>query len=270
MLRKKTSRDDIIIMTTCPTDSLTSETLRRYARHLVLPSFGEEAQRKLLGASVVMVGAGGLGASCLSYLAAAGIGHIGIIDADSVELSNLNRQIIHETGDIGRPKALSATDRISELNPDCEVTPHLTRLGTENALELLSKYDLVIDGSDNFETRYVINDACMQLRTPWVYAAVRGWHAQMSSFRPDISIEDVCYRCLVPEAPPLRLNCEEGGIIGPLVGTVGTLQALEAIRILTGIGTTMHGTLHRYDALNNQWKISTLGRDEQCHHTLRP
>ena len=251
-------------MTICPSDTLTHAHLRRYARHLVLPSFGESAQRTLLSSHVLMLGAGGLGASCLSYLAAAGIGRISIVDADTVELSNLNRQIIHETGDIGRPKALSAADRISELNPDCLVTTHITRLDAHNASTLIADADLIIDGSDNFETRFALNDACIAASTPWVYAAVRGWNAQMTSFRPDLGTDQPCYRCLVPDAPPLRMDCAEGGIIGPLVGITGSMQALEAIRILTGIGTTMAGMLHRYDALSGVWKQSILKRDHNC------
>jgi molybdopterin/thiamine biosynthesis adenylyltransferase len=253
-------------MTTCLSETLTHDSLRRYARHVVLPDFGEAAQRKLLAAHVLMVGAGGLGASCLSYLAAAGIGRLSIVDADSVELSNLNRQIIHETGDIGRPKALSSADRISELNPDCQVMPLITRITDSNAMQLIENVDIVIDGSDNFETRYVLNDTCMKAKKPWVYAAVRGWQAQMTSFRPDLDVQHPCYRCLVPEAPPLRGNCEEGGIIGPLVGIVGSMQALEAIRILSGVGTSMQGHLHRYDAWTNNWRQSTLSRDKQCVH----
>lgn len=253
-------------MTTCPSDNLSHESLRRYARHVVLPDFGEAAQRTLLHSHVLMIGAGGLGAGCLSYLAAAGIGHIGIVDGDTVELSNLNRQIIHETGDIGRAKALSASDRISELNPDCTVTTYLTRLTADNAAELIAPYELIIDGSDNFETRFVLNDACIRAKKPWIYAAVRGWQAQMTSFRPDLSSSQPCYRCLVPEAPTRLMDCAEGGIIGPLVGIIGAMQALEAIRILSGTGTPMHGKLHRYDALQGTWKQSTLHHDASCPH----
>lgn len=253
-------------MNFCTLDNLSHDTLRRYARHLVLPDFGEAAQQKLLQSKVLMLGAGGLGASCLSYLAAAGIGHIGIVDADMVELSNLNRQIIHETGDIGRPKVLSAADRISELNPDCHVTTYQTRLDASNVDSLITPYDLIIDGCDNFDTRFALNNACMLAKKPWVYAAVRGWQAQMTSFRPDLGQEQPCYRCLVPAPPPRTLNCEEGGIIGPLVGIVGSMQALEAIRILTGIGIGMHGKLHRYDAHTNNWRQSKLVYDMACPH----
>ncbi len=242
---------------------LTHEDLRRYARHLVLPEFGETAQRKIMASSVLFIGAGGLGAASLSYLTASGIGHIGIVDDDKVELSNLGRQIIHETGDIGRAKVLSAADRMSELNPEVCITTHKIKLDTSNAEHLMKDYDLIIDGSDNFETRYVINDACLSLKKPWVYAAVRGWKGQITSFRPDIT-PSPCYRCYVPQAPHDRNDCAEGGVISPLVGIIGSMQALEALRILTGIGNTLHGTLQRYDGVSARWQHAHITLDPHC------
>jgi molybdopterin/thiamine biosynthesis adenylyltransferase len=248
-------------MTNCT--PLSHDDLRRYARHLVLPDFGEAAQRKLMASSVLFIGAGGLGAASLSYLAATGIGHIGIVDDDKVELSNLGRQIIHETGDIGRAKAHSAEDRISEINPEVRISTHLTKLDATNAQNLIKDYDMVIDGSDNFETRYALNDASIARKKPWVYAAVRGWHGQITSFRPDIN-PSPCYRCLVPEAPHGRNDCAEGGVVSPLVGIMGSMQALEAIRILTGAGSTLHGKLQRYDGLKASWSQAHITHDMYC------
>lgn len=248
-------------MTACT--PLSHDDLRRYARHVVLPQFGEAAQRRLLASSVLVIGAGGLGAASISYLAAAGVGRLGIVDDDKVELSNLGRQIIHETGDIGRHKALSAQDRISELSPDTVVEPHLLQLTAANAAELIQRYDLIVDGSDNFETRYALSDACLQLKKPWVHAAVRGWQGYITSFLHDTHTAP-CYRCLVPSPPPNRQNCAEGGVISPLVGIMGSMQALEAIRILSGVGATLQGQVQRYDALKGTWQTSRLTPDIYC------
>jgi molybdopterin/thiamine biosynthesis adenylyltransferase len=192
-----------------------------------------------------------------------GIGTIHIVDADVVELSNLNRQIVHETGDIGRLKVASASDRLSELNPDVRVITHAERFTAENADALLEGVDLLLDGCDNFETRYVINHACLRANVPWVYSAVRGFEAQLSCF--DVRGQGTpCYQCLVPEAPPNRQDCEERGVLGALVGIMGSMMAVEAVKMLTGIGAPYYGRLVRYDALSGIWKESALLRDPAC------
>jgi len=212
--------------------ALTLEQQRRYARQIQIAEFGENAQAKLLAARVLVVGAGGLGAACISYLAAAGIGHLGIIDHDRVELSNLNRQIIHETGDIGRLKAESAGDRVEELNPDVQVTLYPEKFTPANAAAIIAGYDLVLDGCDNFETRFIVNAACIAQRKPLVSAAVRGWEGQVASFAPHLG--SPCYRCFVSPDAPEANTCREAGIIGPLCGIVGSMQALEAVHMLLG------------------------------------
>ncbi len=241
---------------------LTDDDRRRYARQLLLPEIGEAGQEALSESRVLMIGAGGLGASALSYLAAMGVGTIGIADADIVELSNLNRQIVHETGDIGRLKVASAKDRLFELNPAVRVETHPVRLDDANAASLISAYDLILDGSDNFETRYILNEACITIKRPWIYAAVRGFDAQLSFF--DVSGGTPCYRCLVPEIPGGRNDCAERGVIGALVGVIGSMMALEAVKYLCGVGTSYGGHLLRYQALRGRWKDSILLRDPEC------
>jgi molybdopterin/thiamine biosynthesis adenylyltransferase len=243
--------------------SLTPEARRRYARHVLLPELGEEGQMRVMGAHVLMVGAGGLGASALSYLAAMGVGTISIVDADTVELSNLNRQILFEVGDIGRMKVASAADRIGELNPDVHIIAHPIRFTEQNAEALLEGVDLLLDGSDNFETRYAINRACLNRAIPWVYSAVRGFEAQLSCF--DVQgAATPCYQCLVPESPPERQDCAERGVLGALVGVMGSIMAVEAVKLLTGIGSPYHHRLLRYHALTGAWKESALLRDPSC------
>lgn len=244
------------------------DTLRRYARHLLLKDVGREGQARLAGARVLGVGAGGLGAASLSYLAAAGIGTLGIMDHDVVERSNLNRQIIHETGDIGRRKVESAADRIAELNPEVKVETHPFRFPGEDqeavGRQILSSYDLILDGSDNFATRFALNAACHRRGKTLISGAVRGWHAQLTCFKSYLGPPHPCYRCLVPEAPPNRNDCAENGVIGPLVGIVGSMQALEAIKELLGIGGSLSGRLLRYDGLAVRWRESELPRDPEC------
>ena len=242
--------------------SLSDSDRRRYARHLLLPEIGPAGQERLLASRVLMVGAGGLGASALSYLTAMGVGTIGIIDADSVELSNLNRQIIYETGDIGRLKVAAAKDRLQELNPDVRVETYPLRLEAANAAEIFASYHLIMDGCDNFETRYVINRACIDTCLPWVYCALRGWEAQLSCFNP--ARNTPCYQCLVPEAPPERNDCAERGVIGALTGIMGSMMALEAVKMLLGIGNPYYGRLLRYHALKGEWRESLLQRDPEC------
>lgn len=236
--------------------------LRRYARHLNVKGIGEEGQQKLLISSVLVIGAGGLGASAISYLAAAGIGRIGIVDHDMVELSNLNRQIIHETGDIGRSKAESAADRVEELNPDVTVPVHRTQLSEENADELVAGYDIIIDALDNYAARFALNDACLKQNKPWIHAAVRGWEAVMTTFLP--APTNPCYRCLIPDLPPAINDCAVHGIAGPVVGIIGSLQALETIKYLTRAGETLNGKLLRFDGFKNEWKTSALEKDPGC------
>jgi molybdopterin-synthase adenylyltransferase len=243
---------------------LTNDEYRRYARHLLMPEIGEAGQERLFATRVLVIGAGGLGASALSYLAACGIGTIGIVDDDRVEISNLNRQIIHETGDIGRLKVESAADRLHELNPTLTILPYAERFSEENALRLIAAYDIVVDGCDNFATRYIMNRTCRQASKPWIYCAVRGWEAQLSCFQSSHSHVMPCYQCFVPESPPERHDCAERGVLGALVGVMGSIMAVEVIKIALKIGTSYEGQLLRYHALHGTWKNSRLLRDVDC------
>ncbi|MDX2072846.1 MAG: HesA/MoeB/ThiF family protein [Alphaproteobacteria bacterium] len=240
--------------------------LRRYARHIVLPDIGEAGQEKLATAKVLAVGAGGLGASCLMSLAASGVGQIGIVEPDHVELSNLPRQTLYETADIGRKKAEAARDRLEEMNPDIRIDTHPGRLDEGNAEALIAGYDVVVDGTDNFASRYAINDACLRAKTPWVHAAMIGFTAHFSTFAPHLDVALPCYRCYVPEAPERERSCAQEGIISPLAGIAGSLQALETIKLLLGIGTPLIGTLLRFDALTSEFHRSSLKRDPACKH----
>ena len=233
---------------------------RRYARHILLPEIGETGQTALAEASVLVIGAGGLGSAVIAYLAAAGIGRIGIIDHDHVELSNLQRQIIHEQADIGRLKVESAGDRIAELNPDCAVDLHPRRITQENAAAIIGRYTIVADGCDRFATRLVVNDACMQTGVPLVSAAIAGFSGQLMTVIP--AARTPCYRCFVGEAPP-EAGCRETGVIGPLCGVMGSLQALEVIKHIAGL-PTLAGRLLRYDGLRYRQHISSLAHDTAC------
>jgi adenylyltransferase/sulfurtransferase len=239
---------------------LNDDEKRRYARQLLMPEVGEAGQEKLLASKVLVIGAGGLGAASLSYLAAMGVGNIGIMDADYVELSNLNRQIIHETGDIGRAKVESAADRVAELNPLTKITPYKTRFTEDNA-DIVANYDLIIDGVDNFATRYIINAACLRHKKAWVYAAVRGWSGQIATFQP--MPNQPCYRCLVPDEPHNRNDCAERGILGAVVGVMGAMQAVEAVKYLLGLQEEQTYLL-RYDGLKGEWKKSKIIKDLEC------
>jgi len=240
-------------MTTLP--PLTDDELERYARHIVLPEIGGPGQRKLKAARVLVVGAGGLGAPVLAYLAAAGVGTLGIADDDAVSLSNLQRQVIHGTDSLGRSKAESARDAILRINPHVEVELHELRLTSENAPALVAGYDLVIDGTDNFETRFAVADACAQEKRPLVHAAVGRFDGSLTVLKPFESSADggknPSYRDLFPEPPPPGLvpSCAAAGVVGALVGVMGTLQAMEAIKLITGIGEPLVGRLLLYDAL---------------------
>jgi molybdopterin/thiamine biosynthesis adenylyltransferase/rhodanese-related sulfurtransferase len=242
---------------------LTKPEVYRYSRHLILPEVGVEGQQKLKAASVLLVGAGGLGSPIALYLAAAGVGHLGIVDFDVVDESNLQRQIIHGTSDVGRPKLESAKARINEINPHVDVTTYETRLTSANALEILRGYDIVIDGTDNFATRYLTNDACVLLGIPNVYGSIYRFEGQVSVFA---TAEGPCYRCLFREPPPPGLvpSCAEGGVLGVLPGTIGTLQATEAIKLLLGIGQPLIGRLLLYDALTLRFRTLNLRKDPSC------
>ncbi len=242
---------------------LTTDELQRYHRHLILPEVGEDGQRRLKAASVLLVGAGGLGSPAALYLAAAGVGHMGIIDADDVELSNLQRQVIHDTADVSRAKVASAEQRVRALNPHVEVATYRARLTSSNAMELLANYDVIVDGSDNFATRYLINDACVLLTKPNVHGSVLRFEGQASVFS---SGEGPCYRCLFREPPPPALvqNCEESGVLGVVPGLIGVVQATEAIKLITGIGETLAGRLLLVDALRMQFRTIDLVRDPEC------
>jgi len=233
---------------------LTADERGRYARHLILPGVGIEGQQKLKDASVCVIGAGGLGSPALLYLAAAGIGRIGIFDDDLVDLSNLQRQIIHSNTVIGEAKAESAARRISELNPEITVEIHNYRLGIDNALEILEKYDIIVDGVDNIPTRYLIDDACTILGIPWVYGSIHRFEGQVTVFNYN---DGPCYRDLFPEAPPADAvpNCEEGGVLGVLPGVIGSIQATEVIKIILEIGESLSGRLLIYDAERMDFNI---------------
>ena len=244
-------------------EPLTNEEIGRYSRHLIIPDVGMEGQERLKAAKVLLVGTGGLGSPAALYLAAAGVGTIGIIDNDVVDASNLQRQIIHTTSMIGHHKLDSAEHAIHELNPNVEVIKHATFLTSENALEIIEPYDLVIDGTDNFPTRYLVNDACVLLGKPNVYGSIFRFEGQLSVFWAD---EGPCYRCMFPEPPPPGMvpSCAEGGVLGILPGIVGLIQATEAIKILLGQGQTLSGRLLMFDALGMKFREMKIRRDPQC------
>ena len=246
-------------------DGLTPEERGRYARHLMLPELGVEGQERLKASSVLCVGAGGLGSSLLLYLAAAGVGRIGIVDGDVVELSNLQRQVIHGSSSIGVSKAQSAANRIAELNPLCRVELHERMIDSSNALELIGGYDLVCDGSDNFPTRFLVNDACVLSRRPLIYGSVQRFDGQVSVF--NATSDSPNYRDLLPEPPPAGAvpSCSEAGVMGVMPGLIGLLQATEAIKLITGLGRILDGRLLVVDALTMRFRELTLRRD-----TARP
>ncbi len=245
------------------TASLTNEEAARYSRHLILPEVGMEGQLKLKQAKVAMIGAGGLGAPVGLYLAAAGVGRIGIVDFDVVDASNLQRQVIHGTHDLGRKKLDSAADRMRDINPNVQVDKFDTGLTSENALEILKDYDVVIDGTDNFPTRYLVNDACVLLKKPNVYGSIFRFEGQATVFAYE---DGPCYRCLYPEPPPPGLvpSCAEGGVLGILPGLIGIVQATEAVKIILGVGETLKNRLLLYDALDMRFRELRLRRDRNC------
>ncbi len=243
--------------------ALSAEQRRRYSRHLLLPEVGEEGQRKLLAAKVLLVGAGGLGSPAALYLAAAGVGTLAIIDDDTVDPSNLQRQVLHATDRVGSPKVESARETINALNPDVAVVAHQTRLTKANVLDLVRPYDLVVDGSDNFATRYLLNDACVLLGKPNVHGSIFRFEGQATTFVPAAG---PCYRCLFPTPPPPELapNCNEAGVLGVLPGTIGLLQATEALKLIIGVGDLLVGRLLTYDALAAEFRTLMLSRDPDC------
>ncbi len=243
---------------------LTPDALRRYARHLSLPEIGLAGQKKIRAAKVVCIGAGGLGSPVLLYLAAAGVGRLGIVDFDVVDVSNLQRQILHDTEKVGRPKTDCAREALHRLNPDVEIVTHATRLTSANALDLIRDYDIVVDGTDNFPTRYLTNDACVLLGKPNVYGSIFRFEGQAGLFAPHLG--GPCYRCLYPEPPPPGTvpSCAEGGVLGVLPGVIGCIQATEVLKLITGAGTSLLGRLMLYDALEMRFREVKVRRDPQC------
>ncbi|MCS7083688.1 MAG: molybdopterin-synthase adenylyltransferase MoeB [Aquificaceae bacterium] len=240
------------------------EQIRRYARHIILPEVGVSGQKKLLSSKVLVIGAGGLGSPAILYLAAAGVGTIGIVDFDCVDLSNLQRQIIHSSERVGTPKVKSASQSVRALNPDVKVIEHETALNSSNALDIIKDYDIVLDGTDNFPARFLINDACFFLKKPLVSAAMLRFEGQLTIF--DMKEFSPCYRCLYPEPPPPGLvpSCQEAGILGSIGGVMGALQASEALKFLLGIGESLVGKLLIYDALSTEFKKLKLRKDPSC------
>jgi adenylyltransferase/sulfurtransferase len=243
---------------------LSNEERVRYSRHLTMPEVGIDGQRRLKAAHVLCIGAGGLGSPSALYLAAAGVGTIGIVDFDDVDLSNLQRQILHGTKDIGRSKLESARDRLRDANPNIEVELHQCRFSSENASELVARYDLVVDGSDNFPTRYLSNDVCVFARRPNIYGSIFRFDGQSSVFAPHLG--GPCYRCLFPEppAPGTIPNCAEAGVLGVLPGIIGMVQAIEAIKLILGVGEPLIGRLLHFEALKMKFRELKLRRDPQC------
>jgi adenylyltransferase/sulfurtransferase len=243
--------------------TLGQQEILRYSRHLIIPEVGLEGQRRLKDARVLMVGAGGLGSPIGLYLAAAGVGRLGIVEFDVVDETNLQRQLLHGTKDVGRKKLDSARDRIRDVNPNVEVVGHETRLASENALEIIRGYDLVVDGTDNFATRYLVNDACVLLGKPNVYGSIFRFEGQSTVFCAE---DGPCYRCLYPEPPPPGMvpSCAEGGVLGILPGLIGTVQATEAVKLITGIGEPLVGRLLLVDALTMQFRTVKLRKNPQC------
>jgi adenylyltransferase/sulfurtransferase len=246
-----------------PAGELTVEEVRRYSRHLIIPDVAMDGQKRLKNAKVLCVGAGGLGSPALMYLAAAGVGTLGIVEFDTVDESNLQRQIIHGQSDIGRSKAESARDSVREINPLVEVRLHEERLDSENVMELFAQYDLIVDGTDNFATRYLVNDACVLLNKPYVWGSIYRFDGQASVFWSEYG---PCYRCLYPEPPPPGMvpSCAEGGVLGVLCASIGSIQVTEAIKVLTGIGEPLVGRLMIYDALEMSYRTVKVRKDPEC------
>jgi len=246
-----------------PATELSTNEVKRYSRHLIIPDVGMTGQKRLKNAKVLCVGAGGLGSPALIYLAAAGVGTLGVIDFDVVDESNLQRQIIHGQSDVGRPKALSARDSIKEVNPYITVVVHEESLDSDNVMEIFAGYDLIVDGTDNFATRYLVNDACVLLGKPYVWGSIYRFDGQASVFWAEYG---PCYRCLYPEPPPPGMvpSCAEGGVLGVLCASIGSIQVTEAIKLITGIGESLAGRLMIYDALEMSYRSLNIRKDPDC------
>ena len=243
--------------------ALTVDYVRRYSRHLIIPDVAMAGQQRLMNAKVLCVGAGGLGSPALMYLAAAGVGTLGIVEFDTVDESNLQRQIIHGQSDIGKSKAISAKEKIAEINPNVNVIVHELRLDTDNVMEIFSQYDLIVDGTDNFATRYLVNDACVLLKKPYVWGSIYRFDGQASVFWAEYG---PCYRCLYPEPPPPGMvpSCAEGGVLGVLCASIGSIQTTEAIKLIAGIGEPLIGQLMIYDALEMSYRKIKVRKDPKC------
>ena len=243
--------------------ALTVDEVRRYSRHLIIPDVAMAGQQRLMNAKVLCVGAGGLGSPALMYLAAAGVGTLGIVEFDTVDESNLQRQIIHGQSDIGKSKAISAKEKIAEINPNVNVVVHEVRLDTDNVMEIFSQYDLIVDGTDNFATRYLVNDDCVLLKKPYVWGSIYRFDGQASVFWAEYG---PCYRCLYPEPPPPGMvpSCAEGGVLGVLCASIGSIQTTEAIKLITGIGEPLIGQLMIYDALEMSYRKIKVRKDPKC------
>ena len=241
----------------------TDEQIERYSRHIILPEVGGSGQQKMLEARVLLLGAGGLGSPAAYFLAAAGIGNLGIVDIDQVDLSNLQRQIIHSTERIGMLKTESAKKTIQALNPDVKVTLYNEKMDSSNIMSLIKEYDYVVDGSDNFPTRYLVNDACVMKNKTLIHGSIYRFEGQVTVFKPG---DGPCYRCLYPEPPPPGMvpNCQEGGVLGVLAGVIGNLQVVEVLKLILGIGKPLVGKLLIYDALNTEFRNLRLRRDANC------
>lgn len=249
-----------------PASELTIDEVRRYSRHLIIPDVGMSGQKRLKNAKVLVIGAGGLGSPALLYLAAAGVGTLGVAEFDEVDESNLQRQIIHTQSDIGKSKAISAKESIAEANPYVEVVLHEERLDNDNVMGVFEGYDLIVDGTDNFATRYLVNDAAYFLGIPYVWGSIYRFDGQASVFAPTMSDDAPCYRCLYPEPPPPGMvpSCAEGGVLGVLCAAIGSIQVNEAIKVLTGIGEPAIGKLVIYDALELEWRKLNVRKDPDC------
>lgn len=243
--------------------TLRDDQIERYSRQIILPNVGGKGQEKLLNAKVLIIGAGGLGSPCALYLASAGIGKMGIVDSDTVELNNLQRQILHSTKDVGRPKVESANDTLKAINTDIEVTPYKIRLASENILDIIKNYDVIVDGSDNFPTRYLVNDACVLLDKPLSHAGIFRFDGQAITIIPH---KTACYRCLFPEPPPAGLvpSCQEAGILGAVAGVIGTIQANEVLKFILGLGDLLTGRLLVFNALESSFRLVKVPQDPKC------
>ncbi|AGY92540.1 hypothetical protein SPICUR_07915 [Spiribacter curvatus] len=244
------------------TPRMNDEQLIRYSRQIMVPGLDLAGQERLLASRILLVGAGGLGSAVALYLAASGVGHLSVADFDQVELTNLQRQILHGTSDVGRLKTDSARERLGQINPDVSVEPVNEPLGADNLPAIVAGVDLIIDGSDNFATRFAVNSACVNARKPLISGAVIGMDGQIAVFRPDL--DGPCYHCVYPDIGEEALSCSETGVLGPLPGVIGSLQAVEAIKVLTGLGEPLNHRLLSVDALSQRWRRLELRRDPAC------